>query len=198
MFKERRKMTHHILRTVSVLTSVLSSILILFTALGGISAQSETTPQPTVPSPSGPYRIVGIYSSYNIYDREYFVTDIPADKLTHLNYGPLSISENGQCISSDEWADTGFMYPDDKETERKRGNFKQLGLLKAEHPDLKVLMSVGTWEYSAHFSDVAATEEARVRFANSCISYMVANGFDGIDIDWRYPVIGGKEGNVTR
>ncbi len=191
-------MTHHRLRSVSALASVLGSILIVFTALGGVSAQSAATPQPTVPSPAGPHRIVGVYSSYNIYDRGYFVTDIPADKLTHLNYGPLSISENGQCISSDEWADSGFMYPEDKETERKRGNFKQLGLLKAEYPDLKIVMSVGAWEYSARFSDVAATEEARVRFANSCISYMVTNGFDGIDIDWRYPVIGGKEGNITR
>jgi chitinase len=180
---------------------ITAIFIILFTiTLGGVSAQGETpvtTPEPTS-TPAVPYRVVGIYSSYNIYDREYFVTDVPADKLTHLNYGPFSISENGQCISSDEWADTGFMYPEDEETERLRGNFKQLGLLKEAHPDLQILMSIGGWDYSARFSDVAATEEGRVRFANSCVSYMQENGFDGINIEWRYPVAGGKEGNSAR
>jgi chitinase len=179
---------------------IVSILITLFTiTLGGVSAQSETPEvTPETATSSLPYRIVGIYSSYNIYDRQYFVTDIPAEKLTHLNYGPFSISENGQCISSDEWADTGFMYPEDEEIERLRGNFKQLGLLKEAHPDLQILMSIGGWDFSTLFSDVAATEEARLRFANSCASFMEENGFDGINIEWRYPVVGGKEGNTVR
>jgi chitinase len=188
-------------RNVRLITILI--LLVTFTiALGGVSAQSETpevTPEPTAePTPPGPFRVVGLYSSYDIYERQYFITDIPADKLTHLVYGPMAISENGQCMSSDEWADTGFPYPEDEETERLKGNFKQLGLLKAEHPELQIIMSIGGWDFSGLFSDVSATEEARVRFVNSCVSFMQDHGFDGINIEWRYPIVGGKEGNISR
>src|SRR5690349_13691178 len=73
-----------------------------------------------------PYHIVGYYMSYDIYEPDYYVTDIPAYELTDLIYGYIDISGNGQCISSDEWADTGYSYPGDSPNERVRGNFKQL------------------------------------------------------------------------
>jgi chitinase len=139
-----------------------------------------------------PYRVVGYYFSYDIYTPQYFITDIPAHQLTHLNYGYVDISANGQCASSDEWADTGYAYPGDRQNERLRGNFKQLKLLKENNPDLQVLMSIGGWEHSDRFSDVALTQESRIRFARSCIAFMRDNNFDGIDLDWRYPVAGGR------
>jgi chitinase len=164
----------------------------MFVVLGGASAQE------TEEAPAPRYRVVGSYTSYSIYDQNYLVTDIPANLLTHLNYHPIAVSENGQCVSSDEWADKGFAYPEDKPNERLRGNFKQLALLKEQFPDLKILMSVGGWDYSAYFSDAALTEESRLRFANSCIAFMRENNFDGIDINWRYPVDGGKAENMVR
>ena len=145
--------------------------------------------------PTSPYKLVGYYTSYNIYDQQYFVTDIPAQYLTHINYYAINISQNGQCMSGDEWADTQFSYAGDKPTDRLRGNFKQLQLLKKANPKLKVLMTIGGWDQSKYFSDVAATKDARARFALSCVAFMRDNGFDGIDIDWRYPVSGGKDGN---
>ena len=149
--------------------------------------------------PAFPYRLVGYYTAYSITATPpYFVTDIPVDHLTHLNYYAIDISQNGQCVSTDPWADTQFPYPGDKTTERLRGNFKQLQLLKKGHPDLKILMTIGGWDQSKYFSDVAATHNARIRFANSCIVFMRQYGFDGIDIDWRYPISGGKDGNTNR
>lgn len=144
------------------------------------------------------YRVVGYYTYYSIYTEEYFVTDIPVDLLTHINYAHIDISVNGQCISSDEWADMQYPYPGDRNNERLRGNFKQLQLLREDRPDLKVLMSVGGWEHSQHFSDAALTPESRLRLARSCVAFLRQYGFDGIDLDWRYPVSGGPEGNVTR
>jgi chitinase len=83
------------------------------------------------------------------------------------------------------------------------GNFHQLQELKAKHPNLKVLLSIGGWTYSKYFSDVAATQASRQKFVSSCIDMFIkgnipassgyggpgtaANIFDGFDIDWEYP-----------
>lgn len=174
------------------LSRIFVSILtlgLLTLSYSGVTAQE--TPTPT-PGPEREYKVVGYYTSYSIYDLEYYVTDIPGDRLTHLIYSAVDISDNGQCVSTDIWADRQFSYPEDLPTERLRGNFKQLQLLREEYPDLKILMSIGAWDQSENFSSVAATEEARVRFARSCLAFMREYGFDGIDVDWRWPVDGGQ------
>lgn len=145
-----------------------------------------------------PYRIIGYYASWNIYDRQFFVTDIPADKLTHINYAFVNISEDGECLIGDAWADTQFPYPGDEEGAEFLGNFRQLNLLKEAHPHLQTLMSIGGWSWSDYFSDVALTEESRAKFARSCVAMMKQYGFDGLDIDWEYPGGGGEAGNVER
>ncbi|MET8846283.1 glycosyl hydrolase family 18 protein [Amycolatopsis sp. NPDC004625] len=106
--------------------------------------------------------------------------------------------------SVDGVADTGW--------ESLRGNFNQLKKLKAKHPNLKVLVSLGGWTYSKYFSDVAATDASRKKFVSSCVdtwlkgniaSYGGAGGpgtaaglFDGIDLDWEWPASGdGHPGN---
>ncbi|MEP7287749.1 MAG: glycoside hydrolase family 18 protein [Chloroflexota bacterium] len=152
-----------------------------------IGTQTQTFAQETAPK----YKIVGYYTSYSIYTRQYFVTDIPANQLTHLNYAALDVSDNGQCVTSDLWADMQYSYPSDKPAERLRGNFKQLQLLKKANPNLKILMTVGGWEQSKNFSNAALTQQSRIRFGRSCVAFMKEYGFDGIDIDWRYPVSGG-------
>ena len=105
--------------------------------------------------------------------------------------------------SVDGVADTGF--------EPLRGNFNQLKKLKAKHPNLKVLMSVGGWTYSKFFSDAAATAASRTKFVSSCIDMYIkgnlpsaggaggagvaAGIFDGIDLDWEWPGSEGHPGN---
>lgn len=170
-------------------TTMRSFIVLLLAAVclpaAGLLAQD--TPPDTAPT----YRVVGYFSTYNIYERGYLVTDIPGQLLTHVNYGPMNISTNGQCISADQWADTQYSYPGDETAERLRGNVKQLRLLRGDYPGLQVILSIGGWDYSSRFSDVALTAESRRRFALSCVALMRQYDFDGIDIDWRYPVEGG-------
>jgi chitinase len=144
------------------------------------------------------YRIVGYYSSWSIYARQYFVPDIPADKLTHINYAFANISDAGECILGDSWADTEYSYPGDTDTQPLRGNFHQLNLLKQAHPHLRTFISVGGWSWSGKFSDVALTAESREIFARSCVDFMLEYGFDGIDLDWEYPAGGGDIANVER
>lgn len=115
------------------------------------------------------------------------------------DYGrPMAASQ-----SVDGVADTGW--------EPLRGNFNQLKKLKAKHPHLKVLMSIGGWTYSKFFSDAAATDASRRKFVSSCIdmyikgnlpTYNGAGGpgvaagiFDGIDLDWEWPGAEGHPGN---
>ncbi|MFI6297341.1 glycosyl hydrolase family 18 protein [Nonomuraea sp. NPDC050790] len=105
--------------------------------------------------------------------------------------------------SVDGVADTGW--------EKLRGNFNQIKKLKAKHPHLKVLISLGGWTYSKYFSDVAATDAARKKFVSSCIDIYIkgnlpvvnaaggpgsaAGVFDGIDLDWEWPGAEGHAGN---
>lgn len=148
--------------------------------------------------PDMDYKIVGYYTSWSIYGRAYFVHDIPADKLTHINYAFFNISPGGVCVLGDEWADTQFSYPDDSATDTLRGNFKQLNLLKEKHPHVQTLMAIGGWTWSGRFSDVALTAQSREKFGRSCVEMMVRYGFDGLDIDWEYPGGGGLETNKAR
>ncbi|QWF83942.1 glycosyl hydrolase family 18 protein [Amycolatopsis sp. CA-230715] len=105
--------------------------------------------------------------------------------------------------SVDGVGDTGW--------ENLRGNYNQLKKLKAKHPDLKVLISLGGWTYSKYFSDVSATDASRKKFVSSCVDmylkgnlpvYNGAGGpgtaagiFDGFDLDWEWPGAEGHAGN---
>ncbi len=161
----------------------------LFALSSGLRAE-----EPKAASP----RMVGYYTEWSVYDRKFDVSAIPAAKLTHINYGFAKIV-NGECALFDSYAAIDKAYPGDTWNPGDlRGNFKQLQLLKKKHPHLKTLISVGGWTLSSPFSDVALTDASRKKFAKSCVAFMLKYGFDGVDVDWEYPVSGGLEGNKTR
>jgi GH18 family chitinase len=72
-------------------------------------------------------------------------------------------------------------------------NFKNLVRLKKEFPKLKTLISIGGWTLSDKFSSSLATEGERAALARSALAYMKLNHFDGIDIDWEFPVCCGDK-----
>ena len=112
-------------------------------------------------------KIVAYYTAWSIYAREFPVSEIPADRLTHINYAFANIV-GGECVLGDPWADVDKRYPDDPPDPPFRGNFGQLARLKERHPHVRTLISVGGWTWSGGFSDAAATAPARQRFARSC------------------------------
>ncbi|MEV0096091.1 glycoside hydrolase family 18 protein [Streptomyces sp. NPDC050738] len=172
------------------------------------------------------YKRVGYFTQWGIYGRNYQVKDLEtsgqAAKLTHINYAFGGVSPAGKCVSADSWAD--YSRPVDAATsvdgtadtaeQPLAGNFNQLRELKAKHPGLKVLVSLGGWTGSAHLSDAALTPASRKAFVSSCLDLFIkgnlpvdgarggagtaAGLFDGIDVDWEWPGSQADTGTVHR
>ena len=160
---------------------------------------------------------VGYFVQWGIYGRDFVVRDLEdngsAARLTHINYAFGNVTEDGVCASADAWADYQVPFGADRAVDGVAdepgqplyGNFNQLKKLKAKHPDLKVLISLGGWTLSKFFSDAALTPQSRQAVVESCIDLFIkgnlpglvpgagAGVFDGIDLDWEWP---GSEGNV--
>ena len=112
-----------------------------------------------------------------------------------INYAFANILD-GRITQGDPYADTDKAYPGDCwDPGCKRGNFNQLNKMKIGNPNLKTMISVGGWTWSMYFSDVAKTEQTRKLFVDSCVEFVAKWGFDGVDIDWEYPVEGGLPTN---
>lgn len=173
------------------------------------------------------YKIIGYYPSWGAYGRDFQVWDMDASKVSHINYAFADICwegrhgnpdptgpnpqtwscqdengvidvPNGSIVMGDPWIDVQKSNAGDTWDEPIRGNFKQLLKLKKNHPHLKTFISVGGWSWSNRFSDVAADPAARENFAASAVNFLRKYGFDGVDLDWEYPVSGGLPGNSTR
>jgi chitinase len=171
--------------------------LVLFGPESGTAGDQVDKPMPVKGAPQK--KVVGYFIEWGVYARKYHVSDIPAGKLTHINYAFAKISDKGECVLFDSYAAIDKAYPGDTwDAGALRGSFHQLQLLKKKHPHLKTLISVGGWTLSGPFSDVALTQASRSKFAKSCVQFIKLYGFDGVDIDWEYPVSGGLAGNKTR
>ena len=104
-----------------------------------------------------------------------------AHKLTHVNYAFANVRDGRIVLER----------PDD--TQR----LESLRALKQHNADLKLLLSVGGWTWSDHFSDAALTATSRQRFARSAAAIVENHQLDGLDIDWEYPGQRGED-NVFR
>jgi len=133
---------------------------------------------PMLQSQEESYRIIGYYTFWSINTEGYAATDIPADQLTHINYAFMTVMENGGCALPDPYSE----------------NFIALQTLHAENPHLTLMLSIGGEGGSEHFSGIALTAQSRERFVRSCVALMRSVGFDGIDVDWEFPVEGALVG----
>lgn len=179
---------------------VIVFTLILSLCLNGCSPSGKASITPTVTQTTGKM-VIGYYPSWAT-ARGVPLKSAPTQKLTHINYAFSNVSPSGECVLGDPAADVEKTYEAnesitgkaDKSSVDFHGNFNQLLELKKKNPQLKVLISVGGWNWSGNFSNAAMDEASRQRFASSCIDLYLnqyAGVFDGIDIDWEYPVSGG-------
>ena len=147
----------------------------------------------------GNKRVVAYYIEWGIYGRDYQPADMPLDKITHVNYAFANISPDGRIAIGDPYAAVEKLYPGDSWDQSYAGTYNQLNnVLRAQYPHIKTLISVGGWTWSGRFSDVALTEQSRSIFAESCVDFIRTYNFDGVDIDWEYPVAGGLPSNTYR
>ncbi|WP_328230370.1 MULTISPECIES: glycosyl hydrolase family 18 protein [Lysobacter] len=198
---------------------------------GNASAQSGSISATTKPAtPGGGKKVIGYFAQWGIYGRNYRVKNIDtsgsASKLTHINYAFGNVRNNrcevGVTVPSDPNTGAGgdafadytkafqagesVSGASDTWDQPLRGNWNQLKQLKAKHPNIKVLISLGGWTWSRNFPS-AARAENRQAFVASCVDAYIkgnlpvtdgaggagaaAGVFDGIDIDWEYPVVCG-------
>jgi chitinase len=221
-------MRRRILGRMAATAATLSLVAVLPAVTGGSAAQAHGGHSPATSS----YKSVGYFTQWGIYARNYQVKNVQtsgtAGKLTHLNYAFANIGADGKCFEAnvagegDAWAD--YQHPVDAATsvdgtadtaeQPLAGNFNQLRELKAKNPGLKVLISIGGWGWSTHFSDAAATSASRRALVASCLDIFIkgnlplldgkggpgsaAGLFDGVDIDWEWPGSSGDADTVYR
>jgi chitinase len=177
-----------------VLSAASGATIGVARATGTIVNDDSTVPPPSTAGK----QVVGYFAEWGIYDRQYDVMDIPADKLTVVNYAFAKINTAGEIDLFDSYAAIEKSYPGDTWDQPVKGNFNQIRKLKEANPHLKVVISVGGWTLSSEFSDVALTSASRLKFADSVVRFVNQYGFDGVDLDWEYPVSGGLDSNETR
>lgn len=104
--------------------------------------------------------------------RDWKPEEIRGDLLTHINYA-FGVLRDGKVVHK---------------LDSDGSNFRKLRELKALHPHLKTLISIGGWQADG-FSDAVLTEESRKVFVDTAMDMMLTEGFDGVDLDWEYPSI---------
>lgn len=114
--------------------------------------------------------IIGYVGGYNGNLVE--INKIDPKRLSHINYAFVDIKDNLAWLHNEK-TDTV--------------NFRKLNELKEINSDLKIMISVGGWTWSKHFSDATLTDELTKQFAKSSVDIVEKYNLDGVDIDWEYP-----------
>ena len=111
------------------------------------------------------------------YDGGMPVSQIPAAQIKDLIYAFGEPNDAGVCTPP---------------TTAQSGTFAALRELRKEHPGLRLIVSIGGWDAAPQYSDIALTHRSRSKFVASCVqAFLVGEGFDGVDLDWEFPVHGG-------
>ncbi|MCY6959892.1 glycosyl hydrolase family 18 protein [Clostridium sp. ZC22-4] len=132
-------------------------------------------------------RVVAYFTEWSVYGghNNYKISDVPWDKVTHINYAFATI-KNNKIALFDKWAATEMNFGDGWDSPYN-GNLGQIKKYKKLYPNVKVLISIGGWSQSAGFNGVAKTPENRKIFSDSVVEFIRQWNLDGADIDWEYP-----------
>ena len=130
-------------------------------------------------------RLVGYVSSWGIKD----ISTQQANLLTHMIFAFIEMRADGSLV-------VGSADPLNPEATagKSEARLRQLMDVKANTGfRLKTLFAVGGWENSQHFSATAASAQHRSNFIRDVLVILQKYNFDGVDIDWEYPVTGGAQ-----
>lgn len=133
-------------------------------------------------------RVVGYYEGWSPTRpcKSFWPEQIPPNVYTHLNYAFASINPTTYEVVPANQGEIDLM--------------QRLTSLKGSDLGLRVNIAIGGWSFNSPgptatvFSDLAASEEKQRVFIKSLTSFMATYDFDGVDIDWEYPVATNRSG----
>ena len=157
-------------------------------------------------------QVIGYYAERHTVSGDYPLKQLAengtARMLTQLDYAFGKVAKK-RCEVPNPDVELKKVFPaelsvdgsaDSSDSNQFHGTFHQLQELKKKFPKLKILISLGGWANSDGFSDAARPANVR-DFVRSCVDIYIKGNFapglhapgvfDGIDIDWEYPVDGG-------
>lgn len=142
---------------------------------------------------AAPSEVVAYYPGWKSASYPVNEANVDASRISTLLYAFLDVCWNGRHGNPDPSA--GIM--DDckeangalvfRDAAMDGANLRALAALKRKHPKFKIMVSVGGWNWSNQFSNVANDPATRANFIASSVALLRRFGIDGVDIDWEYP-----------
>lgn len=139
-------------------------------------------------------RVIGYYESWSTTRTcdSWRPNDIAASSLTHINFAFALFEPQGD----DEWA-VSWMQNDEDDIGDVIAEFISL---KDDNPGLSCFLSIGGWSFNdgdtaSYWSDMASTSAGRKSWSKDVLSTVRKYGFDGVDLDWEYPVADDRGGS---
>ena len=146
---------------------------------------------------AAPLEIVGYYPGWKSAGYPVNAANVDASRVSTLLYAFLDVCWNGRHgnpepsaggMADCKGANGALVFRDEVQD---GANLDALVAMKRGHPRFKVMVSVGGWNWSSRFSNVADDPAARANFIASSVALLRRYGLDGVDIDWEYPAKAG-------
>lgn len=147
----------------------------------------STTPRPTYPTDKpqlqpldGYYKVVCYFTNWAWYRKglgRYTPDDINTDLCTHVIYGFAVLDYSELTLRThDSWADIDNNF------------YTRVSGLKSK--GIKVSLALGGWNDSQgdKYSRLVRSAVARAKFIRHALDFIEKYGFEGLDLDWEYPV----------
>uniref|UniRef100_A0A0R3RZ99 Chitinase-3-like protein 1 n=1 Tax=Elaeophora elaphi TaxID=1147741 RepID=A0A0R3RZ99_9BILA len=120
------------------------------------------------------------WAQYRQGEGKFLPEDIPKGLCTHILYAFAKVDRKGTSLPF-EW--------NDEDTAWSKGMYSRVMKQKEYDPGVKILLSYGGYNFgSAIFNAIARSAKKRKYFIKSAIAFLRKHEFDGLDLDWEYPL----------
>ena len=132
-----------------------------------------------------PKKVVCYYPNWPYYrngNGKYLVENIDPSICTHIIYSFVILDATNYVMKiHDPWLDIDL------------GNINKFLQLKQTNPNVKLLVALGGWNDSrtSKYSILLADPAKRAAFVTHAVTFITQYGFDGLDLDYEYPVYDG-------